>query len=34
LMISPQSWATVNFFAQTLPLRWSISIAATLPRWA
>ena len=39
LMISPQSCATVNFFAQTLPLRRSISTSATIAttapeRWA
>jgi hypothetical protein len=39
LMMSPQSWTTVNFFAQILAVRRSIStsaiIAATAPeRWA
>jgi hypothetical protein len=39
LMISPQSWATMNFLAQTLPLRRSISTSATMAttapqRWA
>ena len=39
LMINPQSWATVNFFAQILPLRRSISTSATIAttapeRWA